>query len=91
MTPAQIKNQIKFSQAIISLETEKKATWSYMIQGEDLSRITFVKDDGNGYSIPADKPSDFPSDEQINARLVAMHNLADAGKSLLEITTNTSW
>ena len=91
MTPAQIKNQIKFSQAIISLEAEQKATWSYMIQGEDLSRITFVKDDGNGYSIPADKPSDFPSDEQINARLVAMHNLADAGKSLLEITTNTSW
>lgn len=91
MTPEQIKNEIKVSAAILSLETEQKAAWEYMIQGEDLSKITFVKDDGTGHSIPTEMPSDFPSDEQINARLVAMHNLADAGKSLQEILTNTSW
>ena len=91
MTPEKIKSKLKAPEALMSLETEKEASWNYMILDNDLSRITFFKDDGNGYSIPADKPSDFPTDEQVNARVTAMHNLADAGKSLQEILTNTSW
>ena len=91
MTKEQIKNKLRVDEALISLETEQKASWQFMLVDSDLSKIQFFKDDGNGFSIPTDKPSDFPTDSVINARKTAMHNLVDAGKTLEEVLTNTSW
>ena len=91
MTKEQIKNKLRVDEALISLETEQKASWQFMLVDSDLSKIQFFKDDGNGFSIPTDKPSDFTTDSVINARKTAMHNLVDAGKTLEEVLTNTSW
>ena len=91
MTKDQIKNLLKATQAIHSLEIEQTKQWNYIMWNEDLSTIQFVKDDGTGYSIPDNKPSDFPSNEQINARITAMHNLVDAGKTFDEVIATTSW
>ena len=91
MTKEQIKAKLKASYAIHSLEIEQSKQWNYVLRGEDLSTIQFVKDDGAGYSIPDNKPADFPTDSVINGRIAAMHNLAEAGKTLEEIITNTSW
>jgi len=91
MTKDQIKNLLKATQAIHSLEIEQTKQWNYIMRNEDLSTIQFVKDDGTGYSIPDSKPSDFPSDEQINARIAAMHTLVDSGKTLDEVLATTSW
>ena len=91
MTKEQIKNKLRVDEALLSLETEQKASWQFMLVDSNLSQIQFFKDDGNGFAIAADKPSDFPTDSVINARLTAMHNLVDAGKTLEEVLTNTSW
>ena len=91
MTKEQIKALLKTTQAIHSLEVEQSKQWSYIMESEDLSTIQFVKDDGTGYSIPDSKPSDFPADSVINARITAMHNLVDAGKTFDEVMATTSW
>jgi len=91
MTKDQIKKLLKATQAIHSLEIEQTKQWNYIMRSEDLSTIQFVKDDGTGYSIPDSKPSDFPADSVINARITAMHNLVDAGKTLDEVLATTSW
>ena len=91
MTKEQIKALLKASNAIHSLEIEQSKQWNYVLIGEDLSTIQFVKDDGTGYSIPDSKPSDFPADSVINARITAMHNLVDAGKTFTEVMATTSW
>ena len=91
MTIDQIKKLLKATQAIHSLEIEQTKQWNYIMRSEDLSTIQFVKDDGTGYSIPDSKPSDFPADSVINARITAMHNLVDAGKTLDEVLATTSW
>ena len=91
MTKEQIKAWLKTTQAIHSLEVEQNKQWNYIMIDEDLSKIQFVKDDGTGYSIPDSKPSDFPTDSAINARITAMHNLVDAGKTFTEVMATTSW
>ena len=91
MTKEQIKALLKITHAIHSLEIEQSKQWNYVLIGEDLSKIQFVKDDGTGYSIPDSKPSDFPTDSAINARITAMHNLVDAGKTFTEVMATTSW
>ena len=91
MTKEQIKAKLKASYAIHSLEIEQSKQWNYVLRGEDLSTIQFVKDDGAGYSIPDNKPADFPTDSVINGRIAAMHNLVEAGKTLAEVLATTSW
>lgn len=49
------------SKAFLDSGINKLGTWTYQIEDEDLSKITFYDNDGN--EIP--KPSDFPTDEQI--------------------------
>jgi len=57
--------------------------WSYRMFDEDTSKMTFYDNENNEIS----KPSDFPSDADINARHVDMQTKADTGsyKSVQEI------
>ena len=65
MTKEQIKALLKTTEAIHSLEIEQSKQWNCILHGNDLSTIQFVKDDGAGYSIPDNKPADFPTDSVI--------------------------
>jgi len=60
---------IKIIEAIISL-----GNWETSIWDNDLSTIVYIS---NGE--PTTKPSDFPSDADINARQVDMQTKADTG------------
>jgi len=92
MTKEQIKALLKTSEALHSLEIEQSKQWEYIMWNEDLSTIKYIEADSNGYGVQTDnKPSDFPADSVINARITAMHNLVDAGKTYAEVMATTSW
>ena len=61
--------EVSKSQAINSL-----GTWNFRMYNESLSEMTFYEG-----SNEISKPSDFPSDEDINARHIDMQTKADTG------------
>lgn len=50
-------------------------TWNYKMLDEDTNQMTFYDNEGNEIS----KPSNFPSDADINARQADMQTKADTG------------
>ena len=50
-------------------------TWNYRMFDEDTKQMTFYDNEGNEIS----KPSNFPSDADINARQADMQTKADTG------------
>ena len=57
--------------------------WKYSMFDQDTNQMTFYDNDGNEIA----KPSDFPSDADISARMTDMQTKADTGdyKSVQEI------
>ena len=47
--------------AFLDMGINKLGTWNYKMNGEDLSTLVFYDNNGN----EIEKPSDFPTDEQI--------------------------
>jgi hypothetical protein len=72
--------------AFLDSGINKLGTWNYQIKDEDLSKITFYDNNGN----EIEKPSNFPTDEQIltaqaeeQARLDNKPNLKASAKAKL--------
>ena len=63
--------QISLGNAIQAL-----GSWEYSISNKDLSTLKFYT---SGTTDEISKPADFPTDEVINAKVISLQAVADAG------------